>query len=75
MVRTILGFAVGFVLGGLVVDSGSAKKFRAVAAEKAARLREATCENAARVKSATRKAAAVVRDEFSKKEDGAEETT
>jgi hypothetical protein len=63
MLRTIIGFAAGFVVAGFVVESASAKKFKAVAAEKAGQL-----------KSATRKAAAAVKEEFSsKKEDAAEE--
>jgi hypothetical protein len=75
MIRTILSVAAGFIIAGWVVESGSAKKFREVAAEKASKLKEATCENAAKVKSATQKAAAAVREEFSKQEDKAEETT
>jgi hypothetical protein len=62
MIRVILSFAAGFVVGGLVANSGSAKKFKEVAAEKATQL-----------KSATQKAAAVVREEFSKKEEEAKE--
>lgn len=75
MIKTVLSFAAGFVIAGLVIDSGSAKKFREVAAEKAAKLKDAACENAAKVKSATQKAAAAVRDEFSNKEADTEETT
>jgi hypothetical protein len=62
MIRAILSFAAGFVVGGLVVNSGSAKKFKEVATEKATQL-----------KSATQKAAAAVREEFSKKEGDAGE--
>jgi hypothetical protein len=65
MIRTIIGFAAGFVIGGIVVNSGSAKKFKTVAAAKASQLKSATRENAAKLKSATRKAAAAVREEFS----------
>ena len=68
MLRAIFSFAAGFVVAGLVVDSGSVKKFREVATEKASQLKAAACENAVKVKSATQKAAMAVREEFSKKE-------
>ena len=67
MLRTILGFAAGCLVGGMVVKSGSAKKFKEAAAEKASKLKSATQEKTAKVKSATRKAAAAVREEFSDK--------
>ena len=73
MLRTVLGFAAGFVIGGLVVNSKSAKKFKEVATEKASQLKSATKENAAKLKSATRKAAAAVREEFSSKGEEAKE--
>ncbi|WP_419657296.1 uncharacterized protein Dvar_64300 [Desulfosarcina variabilis str. Montpellier] len=62
MLRAILSFAAGCVVGGLVAKSGSAKKFKEVAAEKAGQL-----------KSATKKAAAAVREEFSSKEEETQE--
>jgi hypothetical protein len=73
MIRAILGFAAGFVVAGLVTNSGSAKKFKDVAAEKTLKLKDAACKNAAKVKSATQKAAAAVREEFSSKEDEAKQ--
>jgi hypothetical protein len=75
MFRAILGFAAGFVVAGLVTNSGSVKKFKDVAAEKATKLKDAACENAAKVKSATQKAAAAVREEFSSKEEETQENT
>lgn len=53
MLRAVIGFAAGFVLAGLVVESGSVKKFKEVAKEKASK-----------IKSATLKAAAAAREEF-----------
>ena len=57
MFRTIISFAAGFVVAGLVADTGSVKKFKAVAKEKAAKL-----------KSAGQKAVAAAREEFRNKE-------
>jgi hypothetical protein len=54
MLRAILGFAAGVIVTGFAVESGSVRKFKEVAAEKAARL-----------KSATIKAAAAAREEWS----------
>jgi hypothetical protein len=60
MLKAILGFAAGFLITGFAVESGSVRKFKEVAAEKAARVKSAAC-----------KAAAAAREEFSTK---AEET-
>jgi hypothetical protein len=61
MLRTILTFAAGFLVAGVVLETGSAKKFKEVAREKAAKL-----------KSATQKAATAAREEFCR--DADEET-
>jgi len=53
MLRTALTFAAGVVVAGFVLKSGSARKFREVAKDKATRL-----------KAATRKAAAAAREEW-----------
>lgn len=53
MLRIALSFAAGFLIGGFVMESGSAKKFKDVAIEKAAKL-----------KSAGQKAVAAAREEF-----------
>jgi hypothetical protein len=57
MLRTIISFAAGFVVAGLVAEAGSVKKFKTVAKEKAARL-----------KSAGQKAVAAAREELRNKE-------
>lgn len=53
MLKTIISIAAGFIIGGLVLESGSVKKFQEVAKEKAAKL-----------KSAGKKAVAAAREEF-----------
>lgn len=53
MLKTILSVAAGFIIGGLVLESGSVKKFKEVAKEKAVKL-----------KSAGEKAVAAAREEF-----------
>ncbi len=73
MVRAIIGFAAGCIVGGLVAKSGSVKKFKEVATQKASQLKDATVESAAKLKSATQKAAAAVKEEFSDKKENAKE--
>ena len=73
MIRAIIGFAAGCVVGGWAVKSGSVKKFREIATEKAAQLKTVTQENAGKLKSAAQKAATAVKEEFSSKKEDAKE--
>ncbi len=62
MLRTILGFAAGFVTARLVAQSGSVKKFKEIAREKAAKMA-----------AASKKAADAAREEWRRQPD--DETT
>jgi len=59
MLRTILGFAAGFVTARFVMQSGSVKKFKDVAREKSAKMA-----------AATRKAAEAAREEWRRQPEG-----